>query len=480
MAVEGRASFLPHFPLEKMHSLTHFPLEKMYHIHTTMGSGGSFMKRIAMKNLVDWKNNPHRMPLLIEGARQVGKTWLMKEFGRSYYENVAYVNFDDSRNMQKIFEVDLNPQRIISELELRNSERIMPGRTLIIFDEIQECNRACVSLKYFCENAPEYHIMAAGSLLGVAIHRDNSFPVGKVNTMHLYPLTFEEFMDAVGEKRYQMLLERKNYEASYAIEDDLIGHLRRYYFVGGMPRAIKAFVDGQNLSEVRQIQRDIMENYERDFSKHIDVPSIPKIGQVWNSLPNQLAKENKQFIYGEMKKGARTSQYESAFYWLEKVGLVYKVPRVKIPNSPLSAYKEEAFKLYALDVGLLSAWVGLTIRNLVEPNPDVFNHFKGALTEQYVLQELKALPSKPDVYYWMNDRKKGTSEVDFLIQSDGEIIPMEAKSSTNLKAKSLKVYINYYKPRIAVRTSLGRYGKHGNLFDIPLYLIGQLPDIIDV
>jgi predicted AAA+ superfamily ATPase len=219
------------------------------------------------------------MPLSIEGARQVGKTWLMKEFGRSHYENVAYVNFDDSRNVQKLFERDLNPQRIVSELELLSGEKIKPGKTLIIFDEIQECNRACVSLKYFCENAPEYHVMAAGSLLGVAIHRDDFFPVGKVNTMHLYPLTFAEFMDAVGEKRYQLLLERKNYESSYAIGEDLIGHLKRYYSIGGMPRAVKAFVDGQDLSEIRQIQRDIMKNYERDFSKHIDSLPFPRSGK---------------------------------------------------------------------------------------------------------------------------------------------------------------------------------------------------------
>ncbi|MDR1402055.1 MAG: ATP-binding protein [Puniceicoccales bacterium] len=436
------------------------------------------MKRIAMEGLLKWKNNPGRMPLIIEGARQVGKTWLMKEFGRMHYENAVYVNFDGDRKVKKLFEQDLNPARIVDELELQSGEKIRKESTLIIFDEIQECNRACVSLKYFCENAPEYHVISAGSLLGVAIHRDNSFPVGKVNSMHLYPLTFEEFMDALGEKRYQTLVEKKNYSSAYAIGDDLTEHLKRYYFVGGMPKAVKAFVDGENLSEIRQLQREIMENFEKDFSKHIDVPSIPKIGQVWDSVPSQLAKENKQFVYSEMKKGARGSHYESAFYWLKRVGMVYKVPRVEIPNLPLAAYKQDAFKVYMLDVGLLSARVGLTMQNLADPNPEMFNHFRGALTEQYVLQELKALPSNPEVCYWMNNRKKGTAEVDFLIQNDGEVIPIEAKSSTNLKAKSLKVYMNYYKPQTAIRTSLGAYGKHGNLWDIPLYLLGQLPHIL--
>jgi predicted AAA+ superfamily ATPase len=436
------------------------------------------MKRKAMQELIRWKFNPNKMPLIMEGARQVGKTWLMKEFGSLHYKDTVYFNFDDNRKLHKLFEQDLNVDRIIFELELYSGRKIVPHDTLIIFDEIQECNRALVSLKYFCENAPHYHIISAGSLLGVAIHKGNSFPVGKVNTIQLYPMTFAEFLDAVGETRYQALLEKKAYDSAYVLADDLVNHLKYYYFVGGMPKAVSSFVEKHNLDDVRSIQKDILANYERDFSKHIDTPSVPKVGLIWDSIPNQLAKENKQFIYRDMKEGARASQYESALYWLNKVGLVYAIHKIETPNLPLSAYQKEPFKLYMLDVGLLSARVGLTIQNLTNPDPEVFNRFKGSLTEQFVLQELKAIYAKSEIFYWMNDRKKGTAEVDFLLQNEGEIIPIEAKASVNLKAKSLKVYMDYYKPKIAIRTSLGRYGKHGNLYDVPLYLLGEFSEII--
>ena len=435
------------------------------------------MKRKIMQDMVVWKNNPNRMPLIIEGARQVGKTWLMKKFGSEHYENIVYFNFDDNRKLQKLFDQDLDTNRLISELELVSRSKIIPHETLIIFDEIQECNRALVSLKYFCENAPEYHIISAGSLLGVAIHGNNSFPVGKVNTLQLYPMTFAEFLDAVDETRYQKLIENRAYDSAYAIADDLINHLKYYYFVGGMPKAVHTFVTQKNLEEVRKIQKNILADYERDFSKHIDAPSIPKIGLIWHSIPSQLAKENKQFIYKEMKQGARASQFEHAFYWLSKVGLIHILNRIETPNLPLAAYKKEAFKVYMLDVGLLSAQSGLTIQNLTNPDPEVFNHFKGALTEQYVLQELKAA-TKENIFYWINDRKKGVAEVDFLLQHEGNIIPIEAKASINLRAKSLKAYINYYEPPVALRTSLTRLGRNGNLYDIPLYLLGEFQNII--
>ncbi len=417
------------------------------------------------------------MPLIIEGARQVGKTWVMKEFGAKYYKNAAYFNFDDNKQLHKLFDQDLDIKRLISGLELISGSRIIPQETLIIFDEIQECNRALVSLKYFCENAPEYHVVSAGSLLGVAIHGDNSFPVGKVNTIQLYPMTFAEFLDAIGETRYQMIVKNKAYNSAYAIADDLINHLKYYYFIGGMPKAVQSFVTQRNLEEVRKIQKNILADYERDFSKHIDVSSIPKVGLIWNSIPNQLAKENKQFIYKEMRQGARASQFESAFYWLSKVRLIYTVNRVETPNLPLAAYRKEAFKVYMLDVGLLSAQSGLTIQNLTNPNPEIFNQFKGALTEQFVLQELKAI-TNGNIFYWMNDRKKGVAEVDFLLQYEGNIIPIEAKASINLKAKSLKTYIDYYDPTVALRTSLARLSKHENLYDIPLYLLGEFRQII--
>lgn len=417
------------------------------------------------------------MPLIIEGARQVGKTWLMKEFGATQYKDSVYFNFDDNKKLHKLFDQDLDTNRLISELELVSGSKITPHETLIIFDEIQECNRALVSLKYFCENAPEYHIISAGSLLGVAIHGENSFPVGKVNTLQLYPMTFAEFLDAIGETRYQKMIENRAYNSAYAIEDDLINHLKYYYFVGGMPKAVQTFVTQKNLEEVRKIQKNILADYERDFSKHIDAPSIPKVGLIWDSIPSQLAKENKQFIYKEMKLGARASQFEHAFYWLSEVALIHIVNRVETPNLPLTAYKKEAFKVYMLDVGLLSAQSGLTMQNLTNPDPEVFNHFKGALTEQYVLQELKAATNE-NVFYWMNDRKKGVAEVDFLLQCEGNIIPIEAKASVNLKAKSLKAYMDYYEPPVALRTSLAHLGRNASLYDIPLYLLGEFRDII--
>ena len=437
------------------------------------------MKRRVERQLLAWKNNPNKMPLIMEGARQVGKTWIMKEFGFEYYKNTVYFNFDNSRQLHRLFEADLNPHRIISELEFMSGQKIIPRETLVIFDEIQECNRALASLKYFCENAPEYHVISAGSLLGIAIHGGNSFPVGKVDTIRLYPMTFAEFLDAIGETRYRKIVERKAYNSAYAIENDLINHLKHYYFVGGMPKAVQAFVSNKNLEEVRQIQKNILLDYERDFSKHIDAPSIPKVGIIWNSIPSQLAKENKQFIYKEMKQGARASQFESAFHWLIKVGLIYTVNRIETPRLPLSAYEQSAFKVYMLDVGLLSARSDLTIQNFVNPNFEVFNDFRGALTEQYVLQELQAATEeKNNIFYWMNDRKKGQAEVDFLLQYEGNIIPIEAKASINLKAKSLKVYMDYYNPRFALRTSLSKFGRNKNLYDIPLYLIGELPEIL--
>ncbi|GHU61984.1 ATPase [Spirochaetia bacterium] len=442
------------------------------------------MKRNAIEALIRWKNKQGRMPLIIEGARQTGKTWLMKEFGRTVYRQTLYINFDMNDRVKELFQRDINPKHIIGELELIAGYTIDPADTLIIFDEIQECNRALVSLKYFCEESPEYHIIAAGSMLGVAIHKDNSFPVGKVETLHLYPLSFAEFLDAVGETRYQMALEQGDFHRFYVLEDDLIRLLKRYYFVGGMPAAVLAYSEGQDLKEVRRIQTDIIGNYEKDFSKHINAPNIPKLGMIWNSIPAQLAREKKQFIYHDMKPGARASAFEDALYWLEKVGLVYRVNRISLPSLPLAGYQDGAFKLYMADVGLLSAKTGLTIQNLADPDPEVFNRFRGALTEQYVIQELKAAESSmgalesPQVFYWANDRKKGIAEVDFVIQYNGEIIPIEAKAAVNLKAKSLKTYMDYYRPPAAIRTSLSRYGRNESLYDIPLYLIGQFGRVL--
>jgi predicted AAA+ superfamily ATPase len=305
-----------------------------------------------------------------------------------------------------------------------------------------------------------------------------SFPVGKVTIITLYPLNFAEFLDALGETRYPMALERGDYGAFHLLEDDLVRRLKEYYFIGGMPLVARSFAEKRDFDEARSIQRDILVSFERDFSKHIAAPSIPKLGLIWDSIPRQLAREKKQFIYRDMKEGARASQYEEALYWLEKAGLVYRISRVTVPSLPLAAYEDTGFKLYMLDVGLLSARTGLAMRNLSEREPEVFGRFYGALTEQYVLQELKAMDSPPEIFYWENDRKKGLAEVDFLLQHDGEIIPVEAKASVNLKAKSLKVYMDYYKPKAAIRASLARHGRRENLFDIPLYLIGRFPALL--
>jgi predicted AAA+ superfamily ATPase len=436
------------------------------------------MQRYALKKLIKWKNNPAKKPLLIDGARQVGKTWLMQEFGRTQYKKVAYLNFDVDLEARAFFEHNLQPENIIRSLEYRSGFKITPADTLIIFDEIQECNRALRSLKYFCENAPEYQVVAAGSLLGVAIHQGDSFPVGKVDRLELFPLNFAEFLEAVGETRYKMLLRDKNYASARIMDSELVARLKQYYFIGGMPEAVQIFAETADYEKVRGIQRDILRDYEGDFSKHIDTPSIPRVGLIWDSLPRQLAKENKQFVYRDLKAGARASQFESALYWLTRVGLAYKINRVETPSLPLSACGKEAFKLYMLDVGLLSARAGLTLQTLAEPNPAVFNQFRGALTEQFVLQELKSTALDTRIFYWANDKRKGTAEVDFLIQHAGQIIPVEVKAERNLQAKSLQAYIKYFKPPTAIRTSLGQYGKHAAIWDIPLYLIGQFPEII--
>jgi predicted AAA+ superfamily ATPase len=436
------------------------------------------MKRIAVKKLVDWKNSSGRKPIIIDGARQVGKTWIMQELGRAHYKKVVYVNFDIDFSAHTFFEDNLKPENIIRSLEYKVGFKIIPEETLIVFDEIQECNRALRSLKYFYEDAPQYHIISAGSLLGVAIHRGDSFPVGKVDRLGLFPMNFSEFLEAVGENRYKMIVDDKMYGKASIIESELIARLKQYYFVGGMPEAVQEFAKTQDYERVRKIQRTILKSYESDFSKHIDNQSIPRVGMVWDSLSKQLSKENKQFIYRDMREGARAAQFETALYWLEHVGLAYKVNRVETPSLPLSAYGKEAFKLYMIDVGLLSAQAGLTLQNLAESNPKVFNQFKGALTEQFVLQELKSLSLDTRIFYWANDKRKGTAEIDFLIQYDGEIIPIEVKAERNLQAKSLQAYIKYYSPRVAIRTSLGRYGEHSPILEIPLYLIEQFSDII--
>jgi predicted AAA+ superfamily ATPase len=434
------------------------------------------MQRNLFERLALWKEKPGRKPLIIQGARQVGKTWLMREFGRSSYTDTVYVNFDHNPKIRDIFAPDLDTRRILASLEAEFRQKIVPDKTLIIFDEIQECNRALVSLKYFCEDSPEYHVMAAGSFLGVAQHEGNSFPVGKVDVMTLYPLSFAEFLNAAGETGFVEMTAALNWPMIRGLRERLAELLKYYFYVGGMPEVVQTFVRERNFDEVREMQRTIIRNYSADFSKHIAASDIPKVGLLWDSIPAQLGKEKRKFIYSDMKSGARAREYENALSWLVKSGLVYQVNRVSLPNLPLISYRErEHFKLYMLDIGLLSAQSGLGIKTLLEPNTAIFNHFKGALAEQYVLQELKVLDDQAPVFYWAND--KGTAEVDFVLQKWDEVIPLEVKSSVNLKSKSLKAYLDRFVPKTAIRASLADFSRRENFFEIPLYMIGLYQEI---
>lgn len=426
------------------------------------------MYRYAMENLREWKNRKNRKPLIIEGARQVGKTWLMKEFGKQEYVNTVYINFDSNTKMAELFSEDLDVNRIIRGIEIYTGKKINSENTLIIFDEVQEVPKALSSLKYFYEDAPEYHVICAGSLLGIALHGGTSFPVGKVEFMKLYPMSFREFLAATGKERYVELLEQKDYQMIASFKQIYINVLKEYYYVGGMPESVLSYSREQDFKEVRNIQNMILAAYEQDFSKHAPVTTVPKIRMVWNSIPSQLAKENRKFIYGLLRKGARAKDYETAIMWLIDCGLVHKVSRITTPNLPLKAYEDlKAFKLYLVDIGLLGALAGLKQSTLLDGN-DMFVEFKGALTEQYVLQQLVTDPDI-GIYYYTNDR--GNCEMDFLIDDGDKVIPLEVKTEINLKAKSLKTYREKYSPEVAVRTSMADYNENDGLVDVPLYAI---------
>jgi len=427
--------------------------------------------RLAMEELYRWKRSQNRKPLIIEGARQVGKTWLMKEFGKQAYEKTVYINFDSNSRMAELFSSDLEIGRIIMGLELYTDVKITPDDTLIIFDEVQEVPRALSSLKYFFENAPQYHIICAGSLLGIALHGGTSFPVGKVDFLNLYPLSFKEFLLATGKEKYVRLMENGDYEMITAFKQDFIDSLKYYYFVGGMPEAVMSFAAEQDFSKVRRIQARILEAYEQDFSKHAPNESVPKLRMLWNSIPSQLAKENKKFIYGLVREGGRAKDYESAIMWLCDAGLVHKVNRVTVGRPPLKAYEDmKAFKMFVLDVGLLGCMVGLNKKILLDGN-DLFVEFKGALTEQYVLQQLIVDPDLNICYY---TNENGSCEVDFLVDTGETVVPVEVKAETNLRAKSFKTYVEKFSPEVAVRTSMQDYKKESWLVNLPLYAIENL------
>ena len=429
------------------------------------------MYRFTIEKLYKWKESKHRKPLIIEGARQVGKTWLMKEFGKTAYKDCVYINFDSNSVMAELFASDLNVSRIITGIELYAGKKIDPEETLLIFDEVQEVPKALSSLKYFYEDAPQYQIICAGSLLGIALHGGTSFPVGKVDFMSLYPLSFKEFVYATLGERYAQLLDAKDVELITPFKQVYINALKQYYFVGGMPEAVQSFVDDKDFNEVRSIQKRILTAYEQDFSKHAPADIVPKIRMVWNSIPSQLAKENKKFVYGLVREGARAKDYEAAIMWLCDCGLIYKVGRVNSGAIPLKAYEDlKAFKLFVLDVGLLGCMTGINQSVLLNGN-ELFVEFKGALTEQYVCQQFKTLPDI-GIYYYNNDRN--TCEVDFVIDVGDKAIPVEVKAEENLKAKSLKSYRDRFSPEISVRTSMADYRQDDRLINLPLYAVEEI------
>ena len=429
------------------------------------------MKRLALKDLISWKNKTNRKPLIVRGSRQVGKTWLLKEFGKNEYAQTVYINFESSKLLRALFTEDYDVPRIITALQIASGVQIDPQNTLIIFDEVQEAEGAITSLKYFYENAPEYHIIAAGSLLGVAIHKQTSFPVGKVEFLNLYPLNFMEFLMAINEQGLLDLLKSKDWMLVKSFKDRYIRFLRYYYYIGGMPEAVQSYLTNNNFKEVRGIQKRILSGYEQDFSKHAPSEIVPRIRMVWNSIPAQLAKENKKFIYGLVKKGARAKDYELALSWLVDCGLAHKIYRVSKPGIPLKAYEDiGSFKLFMVDVGLLGAMGDIDVRSLLDGNV-IFEEFKGALAEQYVSQQLTSI-SGIATYYW--SAEKAIAEIDFLIQYSGKTIPIEVKAAENLQAKSLKSFCQKYEPSLAVRTSMSDFREEDWLTNLPLYAIGQI------
>jgi uncharacterized protein len=425
------------------------------------------MVRYLLQQLVQWKTAATRKPLIIQGARQVGKTWLMNEFGKQAFKQVVYLNFESSERLRTMFVADFNIERIISVIEIETKQKIDPENSLLIFDEIQEAEKGLTSLKYFYEQAPQYYIIAAGSLLGISLQHNNSFPVGKVVFLQLLPLSFLEFLENTGEALLATALQHNNWAVLNTFHETLVEKLRLYYFIGGMPEAVASYITNKNFETVRTIQNTILLGYENDFSKHAPVAIVPKIRLVWHSLISQLAKENRKFIYGQIKKGARAKDFETAITWLADAGLVLQVHRIDKPTIPLSAYADfDAFKLFAADIGLLNAMAKIDPQILLEKN-NILTEYKGALTEQFVCQQLKA---KYQLYYWT--AANGTAEIDFVIQHQNEVIPIEVKAEENLMAKSLKVYVEKFKPKIAIRTSMSKYRVDDWLTNIPLYGVG--------
>lgn len=429
------------------------------------------MQRFAMQKLVEWKNKKNKKPLVIMGARQVGKTWLMKEFGKQYYDKVAYISFYNNARMRRVFEQDYDIKRIISAINIEVGFTVSADNTLIIFDEIQNAPKAFESLKYFNEDAPEYNIIVAGSLLGVALHEGVSYPVGKVTTLNLYPLNFREFLYAVGENVLADALKTKDYNLIDSFSEKYIYHLKNYMYVGGMPEAVNCFLNNSDYYAARDVQKEIILQYRGDFGKHISSIELPRINMVWDSVPMQLAKENKKFFFGQIKKGARSSEFEKAIQWLIDSGLIYRVHKVNIPHVPLSAYKELSFfKLFFLDIGLLGAMSELDLHSIIEGSR-LFIEFKGAFTEQYVLQQIVSDTEYSPYYY---GTESATFKQDFLIQKGMNAVPIEVKAETNIHSQSLKAFYNKFHPELSIRLSLLNYQEQDWMVNIPLYAVCNL------
>ena len=437
------------------------------------------MNRHAEQQLLKWKESSSRKPLLIMGARQVGKTWLMQEFGRKYYSDVAYISFDSNENMRLVFESGFDVKRILLMLQAETAKSIHPEKTLIIFDEVQECPRALTALKYFCENAREYHIIAAGSLLGLQVNSGSGFPVGKVDMINLYPMTFSEFLEAEGQQNLAQLAESIDLSMVNAFAARFADLLKQYYFVGGMPEAVSTFVRTHDFSAVRKVYQALLAGYRKDFSKHAPKELSPRLSQIWNSIPQQLARENKKFICKDVAPGLRMRDMECALQWLTDAGLIHIVHRLTKPAFPPAAYRDKVFKVFFADVGLLAAMADLQAQTILEGNR-IFTEFKGALAEQYVQQELRASGEK-ELFYWSSNQSD--VEIDFVFSSGAALIPIEVKAEINLRAKSLFTFCRKQQVKLAMRTSMAPFavntipGKTEDdnltLLDIPLYAIEQ-------
>lgn len=431
------------------------------------------MRREIYSKLLSWKNDSNRKPLIITGARQVGKTWIMREFGKNEYDDVVYINCDNESRIEKLLSDDYNIDRILLGLQAISGVNIKKEKTLIIFDEIQQISRGLHLLKYFCEDAPAYHVMVAGALLGITLNQGTSFPVGKVDMIDMHPMNFNEFLDAIGQEHLRKILDTRDWQLIDSLSSMFIEYLRQYYYVGGMPEAVDSYCKYKDLAQVRSIQSNILKAYRNDISKHTTKAESVKIGQVLDSLPSQLAKENKKFIYGVVKNGARASEYELAIQWLIDAGIVHKVNRIKEPKMPIKFYEDiSAFKLFLLDLGLFACMCDVPAAEMLIGN-NVFVEYKGAFAEQYVLQQLVCQNLKP--YYWSSDRTP--SEIDFVIQTDGKIIPIEVKAEVNVRARSLRQFINDNPELKAYRFSMLGYADQDWMINVPLYSISSLSSL---